>query len=85
VAALQRYAPLFERLGADTIEEGYAGVDLIPLSETGVLSLGIHPDGSTYFDYHHSPADTLDRIDPRHLQRNAAALALMAFILAERE
>jgi hypothetical protein len=33
---------------------------------------------------HHSAADTLEKIDPRFLQRNAAAMALMAFILAER-
>ncbi len=50
----------------------------------GVLGLGLHPEGSAYFDLHHSPADTFDKIDPDNLAKNTAAMALMAFILAER-
>ncbi|HEY8376495.1 MAG TPA: M20/M25/M40 family metallo-hydrolase [Nannocystis sp.] len=83
-AELQRYAPLFEALGASTFETGGGGADISPLTKDGVLSLGLHPDTSGYFDLHHSPADTFDKIDPDHLQRNAAAMALMAYILAER-
>lgn len=82
LAGLQRYAPLFHALGADHIVEGFAGVDLIPLTEAGVLGVGLEPDGSTYFDTHHSPADTVDKVDPAHLQKNAAALALLAYLLA---
>ena len=85
VAALQAYSSLFQGLGAAEIQEGWAGVDLLPLTRAGVLGVGIHPDATHYFDYHHSPADTLDKIDPRHLQLNSAAMALMAYILAERE
>ena len=48
-----------------------------------MLSLGLHPDASLYFDLHHSPADTFDKIDPDHLARNTAAMALMAYVLAE--
>jgi len=84
LAAIQAYAPLFQGLGAGQITAGGGGADIGPLMQDGVLGLGLHPDGSTYFDLHHSPADTFDKIDPDHLARNAAALALMAFILAER-
>lgn len=84
VAEVQRYAPLFEGLGAGLIESGGGGADISPLTKAGVLGLSVQPDGSAYFDLHHSPADTFDKIDPDHLQRNAAALALMAYILAER-
>lgn len=83
LALLEQLAPLFEGLGADQITEGHAGVDIRPLIEDGVLGVGLSPDGSAYFDVHHSPADTVDHIDPRFLQRNAAAMALMAFALAE--
>lgn len=84
VAAVQALAPLFHGLGAGLIESGGGGADISFLTKDGVLSLGLHPDTSAYFDLHHSPADTFDKIDPDHLQRNAAALALMAYVLAER-
>jgi carboxypeptidase Q len=69
--------------GADITGVG-GGADIGPLMKDGVLGLGLHPEGSAYFDLHHSPADTFDKIDPDHLARNTAAMALMAFILAER-
>jgi carboxypeptidase Q len=81
---VQAYAPLFTALGADALEAGGGGADISPLTADGVLSLGLQPDVSGYFDLHHSAADTIDKIDPEHLERNAAALALMAYILAER-
>jgi hypothetical protein len=84
VAALARYVPLFMPLGVTNVWAGFGGADIQPLTQDGVLSLAVRPDGSWYFDVHHSEADTADKIDPAHLQRNAAALALMAFILAER-
>lgn len=84
IAELAVFAPLFEEIGATDIGEGWGGADISPLTEAGVLSLGLQPDTSKLFDYHHSPADTFDKIDPVNLQRNAAAMALMAYILAER-
>jgi Zn-dependent M28 family amino/carboxypeptidase len=85
VAALRVYAPLFDPLGAGAIHVGHGGADISPLTRRGVLSLSVRPDGSHYFDLHHSPADTVDKISPAHLQHNSAAMALMAYILAERE
>ena len=81
---LKRYAPLFKGLGAHHIEAGWGGADISPLTDKGVLGIAVRPDGSHYFDLHHSPADTVEKIDPDHLQRNAAAMALLAYILAER-
>jgi carboxypeptidase Q len=40
-------------------------------------------DGRHYFDYHHSPADTLDKVDPKNLQRMVATLGVLAFYLAD--
>ena len=85
LAALQVYQPLFERLGPLTIIAGWGGADISPLTEAGVLSMALRPDASRYFDLHHSPADTIDKVDPDDLEKNAAAMALMAYILAERE
>ena len=84
VSEIANYAPLFEGLGASQITKGWGGADISPLMATGVLGMGMRPDGSHYFDLHRSPADTVEKIDPADLERNAGAMALMAWILAER-
>jgi carboxypeptidase Q len=73
----------FAPLHADHFFTGWGGADISPLTKVGVLSMALAPDGSRYFDLHHSPADTVDKIDPAHIEGNAAAMALMAYILAE--
>jgi Zn-dependent M28 family amino/carboxypeptidase len=85
VQSVVQLSPLFKGLGASDISKGWGGADISPLTETGVLGIAVRPDGSHYFDLHHSPADTVEKIDPDHLQRNAAAMALLAYVLAERE
>ncbi|MCA9705981.1 MAG: M20/M25/M40 family metallo-hydrolase [Myxococcales bacterium] len=85
VGELSQWSPLFSGLGATALGKGWGGADISPLMEDGVLGLSVRPDIEHYFDLHHSPADTIDKIDPTHLQRNAAVMALMAYLLAERE
>src|SRR5579864_1637688 len=58
------------------------GADIAAMSESGVPALGILQDGRTYFHYHHSAADTLDKIVPQDLRENAAAMAVMGYALA---
>ena len=82
--ALAAYSSLFEEIGASDIAKGWGGADISFLTKDGVLSLGLQPDTTKLFDYHHAPSDTVDKIDPINLQRNAAAMALMAWIIAER-
>jgi len=57
------------------------GADIAAMSEAGVPALGLDQDGRTYFNYHHSTADTLDKIVPSELRENAAAMAVMAYAL----
>ncbi|MBK8252993.1 MAG: M20/M25/M40 family metallo-hydrolase [Polyangiaceae bacterium] len=83
VAAVKSWTPLFQEWGAVDIQEGHTGADISPLEKAGVPCVGLVPDGSHYFDLHHSHADTIDKIDPGNLRKNAAALALMAYLLAE--
>ncbi len=85
LARLQAWTEIFRGLGDLKFTQGWGGADISPLTKAGVLSMAIRPDHSHYFDLHHSPADTIDKIDPDHLQRNAAALAVLAYVLAERE
>ena len=58
------------------------GADIAGMSETGVPALGILQDGRTYFNYHHTAADTLDKIVPSELRENAATMAVMGYALA---
>jgi hypothetical protein len=83
-AALFSYAPLFAKLGVKELRKGGGGADIGPLMRQGVLGVSIAPDASHYFDYHHTIADTVDTVDPDYLEKNAASMALMAYILAER-
>jgi carboxypeptidase Q len=58
------------------------GADIAAMSEAGVPAFGIMEDGRTYFRYHHTAADTLDKVVPSELHENAAAMAVMAYALA---
>ena len=58
------------------------GADIAAMSEAGVPALGILQDGRHYFDYHHTAADTLDKVVPAELRENAAAMAVMGYALA---
>jgi carboxypeptidase Q len=57
--------------------------DIEQLSAAGVPAFGLIQDGRTYFDYHHTAADTFDKVDPRALSENVAAMAVLAAALAE--
>ncbi|HEX4489158.1 MAG TPA: M20/M25/M40 family metallo-hydrolase [Terriglobales bacterium] len=56
--------------------------DIGPMSEAGVPAFGLEQDGRNYFKYHHTPADTLDKINPQELRENAAAMAVLGYTLA---
>jgi Zn-dependent M28 family amino/carboxypeptidase len=58
------------------------GADIARMSDAGVPALGILQDGRTYFNYHHTAADTLDKIVPNELRENAATMAVMGYALA---
>lgn len=61
----------------------HTGADTSPLTDAGVPGFGLVPDPRHYFDFHHTPADTLDKVDPKALAQNTAVIAATAYILAE--
>jgi len=71
-------------IGAAEVRDGGGGADISPLKSAGVPQMNLRQDTTHYFDYHHSEADTLDKVDPAELARNVAAMAVMAWGLAER-
>lgn len=72
-------------IGADAATRGGGGADIGPMRPAGVPQLGLRSDATRYFDYHHTEADTLDKVDPTELARCSAALAYLAWALAESE
>ena len=59
------------------------GPDMIPLSDLGVPALGMMQDGTDYFDLHHTPDDTFDKVNPEHMRQNLAVWTIFTFIAAE--
>jgi carboxypeptidase Q len=71
-------------IGATVVEASAfsPGADISAMSDAGVPAFGIMQDGRTYFHYHHTAADTLDKIVPGELRENATAMAVMGYALA---
>jgi carboxypeptidase Q len=49
----------------------------------GVPGMGLNVDEREYFWYHHTDADTIDKLDPREIAECVAAMAVMAYVVAE--
>ena len=58
------------------------GTDVGPVLRSGVAAIDLSQDGTRYFDWHHTPEDTLDRIDPVQLRQNVAAWTAMLAVVA---
>lgn len=85
MAELEPVQTILRSFGANLLKEtrNSPGADIAPMAKAGVPALGVIQDGRTYFDYHHSAADTLDKIIPQQLRENAAAMAVMGYALAQ--
>jgi carboxypeptidase Q len=82
-AIVTQIGRLLEPIGAGRVTRGGGGADIGPIMQLGVPGLGLDVDGTRYFWYHHSDADTIDKLDPRELGECVATLAVMAWALAE--
>src|SRR5437762_12001659 len=74
---------LLQRVAAGEITGGGGGSDIGPLMRDGVPGLGERTSGTHYFDWHHTEADTLDKVDRDDFRKNVAALAVMGYALAD--
>ena len=82
-ALLAPWLQPLEALGAVEFGGESGGADISPLAAYRVPFVGVQQDVSRYFDYHHSAADTLDKVRPGDLAQTAAAVAWVAYALAE--
>lgn len=87
-AALEMLAPVSTVLqdsGASLSRrvEDSPEADIRSLAAAGIPAFGLFQDTRTYFDYHHTSADTFDKVIPQELAENAAVMAVLAFALAD--
>lgn len=83
-ARVTAIASLLAGIGADRIGPGGGGADIGPSVRAANLpSMSLDVDGSQYFVYHHTPADTVERLDPKDVATCTAAMAVMAFVVAD--
>jgi len=77
-------AQVLDSIGAGTIRSAReVGTDVDPLNEKGVPGFSPNQDARFYFNYHHTAADTLDKVDPRELNENAAVMTVLAYALSD--
>jgi carboxypeptidase Q len=76
-------ASLLGSIGADHVTDGGEGTDIEPASTAGNVPMMAHLDTGDYFLIHHTPADTIARITPAQVSKNAAAIAVMIYTLAD--
>lgn len=81
-AAAARIAEALKPLGIEAMAKGGPGPDVGPIAAEGAAWAWLGQDGSDYFDLHHTPDDTLDKIDPAALAQNTAAYAVFAYLAA---
>jgi carboxypeptidase Q len=77
-------AMLLHGIAADAIADTGEGADIAPsVAEGKIPAMSLDVDGSKYFLIHHTQADTIDKIDPEEMAKCAAAIAVMAYVVAD--
>jgi carboxypeptidase Q len=79
-------AAILQESGAGMLDlSDHAGADIEPMEKAGVPAFAPIQDSRFYFNYHHTAADTLDKIVPKQLAENSAVVAVVAYALANME
>ncbi|MBS1241634.1 MAG: peptidase family protein, partial [Gemmatimonadetes bacterium] len=79
---LRQVVRLLARVGGDSLLAGGGGADIGPIMQRGVPGMSHDTEGD-YFWFHHSNADTVDKVDPRDMGLSVAMMAVMAYVVAE--
>jgi carboxypeptidase Q len=74
---------LLTRIESGQVTRGGGGADIGPLMQTGVPGMGLNVDGTRYFWYHHTDADTIDKLDPDEVALCVATFAVFAYVVAD--
>jgi carboxypeptidase Q len=82
-AIVRQIGALLKEIGADGVTPNAGETDIAPLVADSVPGFGLDVDASKYFRYHHSEADTPDKLDPAEVARCVATLAVYAYVIAD--
>jgi hypothetical protein len=74
---------LLKKIDAAKVMPGEGEADIEPLMAQGVPGFALRTVMAHYWDYHHSQADTFDKIVPDEFKKCAAAMAVMSYVLAD--
>ena len=85
LAMLRPIGALLDGIDAGMMQRGGGGADIGPLMREGVPGLGLRTVGEHYFDWHHTRADTLDKVDLQDFRRAIAVLGVVGYVLADME
>jgi len=80
---LEQIGELLAPIDASEVSRGGGGADIRPLMRSGVPGLGVHTVGEHYFDWHHTHADTLDKVDLQDFRKSMALLGIFGYVLAD--
>ena len=80
---ITQIATLLTGIDAHRITPGGGGADIDPSVQEGNIPAMSPVVGGDYFRIHHTPADTVDKIEPMDVARNAAAIAVMTYVVAD--
>jgi carboxypeptidase Q len=83
LAAARDIASLLAPLHATKVSAGGPEADVEKLAELGVPAMSLDVDDTRYFWYHHSEADTMDKLDPREMAQCVALMAVMSYVIAD--
>jgi hypothetical protein len=83
LASMAPVMELLRPLGVTQLTSEHSGADVAPLVPQGAVAIGLGHDASHYFDYHHTHADTLDKVHPAELAQSVATMAVLGYALAE--
>ena len=83
MAIVKRVGALLTRINASAVVPGGGGADVGPMMALGVPGMSPDVDGSKYFWYHHTDADTMDKLDPHEVALCVATMAVMAYVIAD--
>ena len=83
-AIVQQIGSLLVGIDAHRVGPNGGGADIGPsVRAANIPSLSLDVDGSEYFIYHHTPADTIDRLNPQDVAKGVATIAVMSYVIAD--
>jgi hypothetical protein len=81
VEVIRSWKHLFEPYDINVFLKGGGGVDIGPLKNQGTSLAGLLTDPTHYFDWHHSANDTFDQVNREEMQKGAAAMAALIYLI----